>query len=581
MDIRSIKFLMTSIFGGLIVLLSGITLLIFNLNNALQEIERATENRYLAYQAADELRQSSDELTRLGRTYTITGDEKYEKMYFDVLAIRNGEKARPENYHTIYWDLVLNYGDKPKPDGPKDKLIDRMIELGFSSAELSLLEEAKNNSDGLVQLEVEAMNAVKGRFKDANGQFTNIKKPDLNFAAKLVHSDEYHQFKAGIMKPVDKFFTLLENRTDHRLKSIEGEVRYLLIIAVCVVIFSLSFCIGGVYIARQRLTKPIIELGIAFKAIGESNNLTTTVKEQGVSEVKEVSSIVNKMLSSFRTTIQDIAAASIQMTSVSKEVSQFVKDNRNIAHEQSAKLDSIATAAEQMTATLNDVTQNTVSTADYTNTAEDEARKGLEVMHQTNQSFAELSERFESTAQIIADLTEQSGQVSSVVEVIKAIAEQTNLLALNAAIEAARAGEQGRGFAVVADEVRSLAQRTQESTAEIANIIEQLQTKANTANGAIDISKNQVKATESQVSASQDVLQIIFNTVSKIRDLSNGVASASQEQLSVTENINVNINEMSQLSQDSANKLDSFMTVVDKMEKTGKELSASASQFKA
>lgn len=581
MDVRSIKFLMTSIFGGLIVLLSALTFLIFYLNAELKEIESATENRYLAYQAADELRQSSDELTRLGRTYTITGDEKYEKMYFDVLAIRNGDKPRPVNYHTIYWDLVLDYGNKPKPDGSRDNLINRMKELGFSKVELSLLEEAKKNSDGLVQLEVEAMNAVKGKFKDSNGQFTQLREPDLNFASQLVHSDEYHEFKANIMKPVDKFFTQLESRTSQRLKKIEDEVRSLLIVAVCVVIFSLSFCMGGLYVARRRVTKPIIELGIAFNAIGESNNLTTTVQEQGVSEVKEVASIVNRMLSSFRSTIQAIAVASTQMTSVAKEVSQFVKDNRNIAHEQSAKLESIATAAEQMTTTLNDVTQNTVSTADYTNTAEDEARKGLEVMTQTNKSFAELSERFESTAQIIADLTEQSGQVSSVVEVIKAIAEQTNLLALNAAIEAARAGEQGRGFAVVADEVRSLAQRTQESTAEIANIIEQLQTKANTANGAIDISKNQVKATESQVSDSQDVLQVIFNTVSKIRDLSNGVASASQEQLSVTENINANINEMSQLSQDSAHKLDNFMTIVQQMEKTGKELHASASQFKA
>ncbi len=98
----------------------------------MNKVDEMAQVRYASYQTADELRQSSDDLTRLGRTYVVTGEEKYEKMYMDILAIRNGEKPRPINYHTIYWDLVLEYGQKPKPDGQAISLNQRMQDLGFT-----------------------------------------------------------------------------------------------------------------------------------------------------------------------------------------------------------------------------------------------------------------------------------------------------------------------------------------------------------------------------------------------------------------------------------------------------------------
>ncbi|QUI61372.1 HAMP domain-containing protein [Pseudoalteromonas sp. A22] len=579
MKLNSIRILMTTIFGGIIVFVVIVTLLVVNMYNALLDFEQMADNRYKAYQLADELRQSSDDLTRLGRTYAVTGNDKYEKMYMDVLAIRNGEKARPEGYHKIYWDLVLNYGEKPKPDGQREVLLDAMKAAGFSEKELNYLSEAQANSDGLVALEVEAMNAVKGKFKDSAGNYTIQGEPDLNKAVKLTHSDDYHRYKANIMKPVESFFTELENRTKQNVVQAHSAVESYVLWAMVMLVITVCFSLFGVYLVRRRIVKPIELLGRTFEEIGSSNDLRKTVDESGATEIKAVANIVNRMLSSFKNTVTNIGSAGGAMSQSSKEVAHFIRSNKEISEEQNARLETIATAAEEMTATLNEVTSSTVSTADYANQVELEAQRGMEVMSQTSQQFSDLSVRFDETANIISELTEQSDQVSNVVSVIQAIAEQTNLLALNAAIEAARAGEQGRGFAVVADEVRTLAQRTQKSTEEIRDIINQLQTKAGSANTAIQQSQHQVQTTEEQVMVSSEVLDSIFEAVSKIKDLTQGVATASQEQLSVTEDINTNINGLSDISKEAIKRMNEFMAIVEQLEQTSHRLNDNAREF--
>lgn len=579
MNLNSIRILMTTVFSGIILFVITVILFVTSMYNAIIDVEHIADNRYKAYQLADELRQSSDDLTRLGRTYAVTGDEKYEKMYLDVLAIRNGEKSRPVGYHKIYWDLVLNYGDKPKPDGPSSILIDEMKAIGFTQQELDYLSQAQKNSDGLVALEVEAMNAVKGRFKDSAGNFTIVGKPDLNTAIQLTHGEQYHRYKKEIMEPVDAFFTTLENRTKETFEAANNKVEALLTWVIILLALTVAFSIFGVFLVRHRIVKPIELLGKTFEEIGKENNLSKSVDENGATEVKAVATIVNKMLRSFKKTITNIGTAGGQMSKSSQKVAEFIRQNKALSEQQNLRLETIATAAEQMTATLNEVTSNTVSTADYANQVEQEAQKGIDVMSNTSQQFSDLSTRFDDTANIIAQLTAQSDQVSNVVSVIQSIAEQTNLLALNAAIEAARAGEQGRGFAVVADEVRTLAQRTQQSTGEISEIINQLQDKADGANTAIQQSQQQVGSTQEQVLMSAEVLESIFKAVSKIKDLTQGVATASQEQLSVTEDINRNINELSSISQDAVNKMTQFMQVVDILELTSEQLKENSREF--
>jgi PAS domain S-box-containing protein len=201
------------IYGVIITGVLAVAILGFMLKIATDRMDAYHEQRYLSNLLADQLRQSSDDLTRFARTYVMTGDARYEKMYWDVLAIRNGKKPRPENYDRIYWDLVLDDNDKPRPDATAVPLRELKDRAGYTVAEFTKLAEAQKNSDGLVKTEEIAMNMVKGRYDDGTGNFTIIGAPDLKAARTLMHNAAYHQTKASIMKPIEEFQKMLDERT--------------------------------------------------------------------------------------------------------------------------------------------------------------------------------------------------------------------------------------------------------------------------------------------------------------------------------------------------------------------------------
>lgn len=174
---------------------------------------KATEARYVSNQLADELRQSSDDLTRLARTYVVSGDEKWERQYFEVLDIRNGKKARPNGYERIYWDFRAADLTAGEGQGATKALADMMKAAGFTEAEFGKLREAQKNSDDLVRTETIAMNLVKGKADDGTGNYTKAVEPDLPKARAMMHDLAYHQYKAKIMQPINEFLVMLDKRT--------------------------------------------------------------------------------------------------------------------------------------------------------------------------------------------------------------------------------------------------------------------------------------------------------------------------------------------------------------------------------
>ncbi|EOV0103181.1 methyl-accepting chemotaxis protein [Vibrio vulnificus] len=539
---------MKLVFGviGLGIIISVATVL--QLNGLLQKVNQMSQIRYQSYQAADELRQSSDDLTRLGRTYVLTGDETYEKMYMDILAIRNGDKPRPQNYHTIYWDLVLNYGQKPKADGARVSLQKMMENLGFTQSEFQLLKQAQQNSDALVNMEVKAMNAVKGIYPDSSGNYTRRAEPDMAMAAKLLHSKEYHQEKAKIMAPIDEFFKELEARTNRQFEAAAHDVTTTVMIGNVSLIVVFVIAIVGYVLVNRKVVKPIDQMANILKEVDVNSDLTLRVDDKSNNELGVIGTTINKVLISYAKTINKINQVNDTISNISEAIQSITHKNISMAGQQNQEMEMAATAMEEMTAALSNVAQSTNMAEQYAGSAEKEASTSKSVFDKTTREFSELEGEFTNTSQIIQQLAEESNNVGNVLDVIKAIAEQTNLLALNAAIEAARAGEQGRGFAVVADEVRSLAQRTQDSTGEIESIIMTLQEKAKQSTSTIQSSADKMQSTRSNMGVANDALGTIQGSAVEIHKLNTSIAAATEEQLAVSDEISSNLANIKNLS---------------------------------
>lgn len=220
-------------------------------------LEDAYNMQYKSLILADELRQSSDDLTRMARTYVITGNSMYEEQYKTVLAIRNGELPRPKRYNGIFWDFLSIDGSIPKLDGEKIPLRELMKNANFPESELNMLFTSQNESDDLTKLEHKAMNAIKGKFLDKDGNYTIKGEPDFALARELMHSKEYHEAKIRIMEPLDRFYKAFENRTKQKVDEARATVKELEFYVNVIVLFSIVFFLMSFFIILFRIVYPI------------------------------------------------------------------------------------------------------------------------------------------------------------------------------------------------------------------------------------------------------------------------------------------------------------------------------------
>ena len=239
-----------------LVLISVI--LYFSLYSCQVELLHAQEKRYQSYILAAQLRKSSDELTRLVRTYAATNNSKFEKQFWEVLKIRDGELPRPEYYNRIYWDfLAVSDGLPPFPKGEAMSLKNLMKNAGITKEEFDLLEKSKNNSDRLVNLEKIAMNAMKGLSQDKNGKFTISTKPDKMKAIEILHGEKYHKAKVGIMEPLNTFFAKLDQRTQDLVTNAAHRFQIILFFLISV-FFLIVGTITMLIITSKRHYKSVV-----------------------------------------------------------------------------------------------------------------------------------------------------------------------------------------------------------------------------------------------------------------------------------------------------------------------------------
>lgn len=339
-------------------------------------------------------------------------------------------------------------------------------------------------------------------------------------------------------------------------KSISTKITVLLITAV-IILISISL---GVLLARN-LTRRINTVVERLQDIAEGEgDLTQILEVKGNDEITELSKAFNTFTGKLRGIISELINSSAELVGNIDQVLDASNNTTQRMQTQQKETEMVASAMNQMTATVNEVSLHSSNAAASADEADKHTEDGLKVVADTVTTINNLAYQIEESAKIINVLGQDSENIGIVLDVIKGIAEQTNLLALNAAIEAARAGEQGRGFAVVADEVRTLASRTQQSAEEIIGIINRLQSGSKNAVTTMETAKQLAQAGVSQAENTGTALQSITQAVTTISSMNTQMATATEEQSAVAEEMNSNIVNIAEVAK---NTLDNATTTLE------------------
>ncbi|MFB2799884.1 methyl-accepting chemotaxis protein [Shewanella seohaensis] len=372
-----------------------------------------------------------------------------------------------------------------------------------------------------------------------------VKNNDFELARQLHENKSKKEFKA-----LRSIYNAAGEAADNRVKELDlqaseqatTQTQISVTIATLVAIVALVIAYFGPKIivnAIRDITDRINDI------VDGDGNLTQRIPITRQDEIGELANAFNLFVAQ----LQQMVIAIISQT---KDVSQTVENlatksttTIGISYEQEQFVDTIVTAVNEMSAAVREVASNALHTATEITKVNDQTIEGKNILTQSVNHIQQLSESVKQAVAVIEKLSVNSANIASVLDVIRSIAEQTNLLALNAAIEAARAGEQGRGFAVVADEVRTLASRTETSTQDIQRMIEELQRGVNDAVKSIESGASLTNSTVTLASQTQDALDEILNSTSKVSEMSTQTATATEEQTHVTEEINRNLTELS------------------------------------
>ncbi|WP_188628358.1 methyl-accepting chemotaxis protein [Oceanisphaera marina] len=426
------------------------------------------------------------------------------------------------------------------------------------------------------------------KFTDPNGKalFVEMVQQVRNSGQGFV---DYMWPKPGLAKPVDKISYvqgfapwgwiigtgLYVDDVQTQLTSIAGKI-LMVVVGLGAIAMLVAFAL------IRSILHPMSDTVTALQNISHGEgDLRQRLNEGGKDEVTQLSKSFNEFCSRLAQTVRKLSPISQEVNAAAARLADIVSHNRGVSEQQSRETEQVAAAMNEMMASSQEVANAAEQAATSSHDSATAAQRGAQMVERTREESSSLVNELVDTQQRLGSLAARSQEIGTVLEVIRAIAEQTNLLALNAAIEAARAGEQGRGFAVVADEVRNLATRTQSSTDEIEDIIQRLQQEAGATVKHMESLMQRAKDTQETANQAGEALQAINQSMALINDMNSHIATAAAEQRQTTAEISESLNRLSELAEESRIKTQETDHAGETLSSLGHRLTEEMQTFKA